>query len=172
MPAYTWANLANFEQGDIPLETRRLRAQARERRREAVLSRLGSGLSIYALLDESVLRRPIGGPDVFLQQLQDLHDLMSADKINLRMLRFDSGYTVTNNATFDLLTLESGKDGERNEVLYVETGLQDEIIDDRSVPKYHDRFDKIWHAAATEDETLEFIADRIKALQEQVRATS
>ncbi|MFC7274326.1 helix-turn-helix domain-containing protein [Paractinoplanes rhizophilus] len=171
VPAYTWANLANFEQGDIPLETRRLRAQARERRREAVLSRLGNGLRIYALLDESVLLRPIGGPDVFLQQLQDLHDLMSAEKINLRVLRFDSGYTVTNNATFDLLTLESGKDGERNEVLYVETGLQDEIVDDRSVPKYHDRFDKIWHAAATEDETLEFIADRIKALQDQVRAT-
>ncbi|MFI5894319.1 helix-turn-helix domain-containing protein [Actinoplanes sp. NPDC051513] len=172
VPAYTSANLANFDENDILPDTRRLRAEARERRREVVLARLGNGLSIYALLDESVLRRPIGGPEVFLEQLQDLHDLMAAEKIKLRVLRFDSGYTVTNNATFDLLTLESGKEGERNEVLYVETGLQDEIVDDRSVHRYHDRFDKIWNAAATEDETLDFIADRVKALEEQLRATS
>jgi transcriptional regulator with XRE-family HTH domain len=172
VPAYTAANLASYEEDDIPEGTRLLRAHARERRREVILSRLGSGLTVYVLLDESVLRRPIGGPAVFLEQLRDLHDLMAAGKIKLRMLRFDSGYTVTNNATFDLLTVESGNSGERNEVLYVETGLQDELVDDRSVQRYHDRFDKIWHAAATEDETLDFIAERIKAHEEQIRATS
>jgi transcriptional regulator with XRE-family HTH domain len=171
VPAYASTNLANFDDSDIPRKTRELRAEARQRRRKVVLSRLDNGLSVYALLDQSVLLRPIGGPEVFHEQLSELHDLARDGKINLRMLPFDSNYTVTNNATFDLLTL-AGHGEELSEVLYRETGLLDEVVEDSSVQRHRERFDKIWEIAATVEDTVDYISDRIKELEAAVRKAS
>jgi len=166
-PAYTRANLAIYQDSDIPSQTRHYRAEARQRRRDAVLSRLGE-LRIYALLDESVFRRPLGGPDVFVEQLRDVHDLAAAEKIKVRMIPFSSYSAVTNNATFDLLTLRAGDPS--SDVLYRETGLLDEIIEGgASTLRHHERFDKIWRVAATEEDTIDFMRSRIKELEAQIR---
>lgn len=166
-PAYTRANLAIYQDSDIPSQTRHYRAEARQRRRDAVLSRLGE-LRIYALLDESVFRRPLGGPDVFVEQLRDVHDLAAAGKIKVRMIPFSSYSAVTNNATFDLLTLRAGDPS--SDVLYRETGLLDEIIEGgASTLRHHERFDKIWRVAATEEDTIDFMRSRIKELEAQIR---
>ena len=168
VPAYAATNLANFDDSDIPRKTRDLRAEARQRRRQMLLSRLDDGLSVYALLDQSVLLRPIGGPEVFHEQLSDLHKLAEDGKIKLRMLPFDSNYTVTNNATFDLLTL-FGQGGEQSEVLYRETGLLDEVVEDSSVQRHRERFDKIWEIAATVEDTVDYLSGRIKELEAAIR---
>ncbi|GIM95280.1 helix-turn-helix domain-containing protein [Paractinoplanes toevensis] len=168
-PAYGHANLETYTDDDIAQETRRIRVEIRQFRRETVLGRLGKGLTIFALLDESVLRRTLGVPEVFLEQLRDSYDLVTTGKIKLRMIPFDFDSAVTNNATFDLLTLKSGKAEERSEVLYRETGLQDEIVEDLSVRKHHERFDKIWNAAVTEEDTIDFMGSRIKDLEAQIR---
>jgi transcriptional regulator with XRE-family HTH domain len=166
-PAYTRANLAIYQDSDIPSQTRHYRAEARQRRRDAVLSRLGE-LRIYALLDESVFRRPLGGPDVFVEQLRDVHDLAAAEKIKVRMIPFSSYSAVTNNATFDLLTLRAGDPS--SDVLYRETGLLDEIVEGGpSTLRHHERFDKIWRVAATEEDTIDFMRSRIKELEAQIR---
>lgn len=168
-PAYGHANLETYTDDDIAEETRRIRVEIRQFRRETVLSRLGHGLTIYALLDESVFRRTLGVPEVFLEQLRDFYDLVTEGKIKLRMIPFDFDSAVTNNATFDLLTLKSGRAEERSEVLYRETGLQDEIVEDHTVRKHHERFDKIWNAAVTEEDTIDFMGNRIKDLEAQIR---
>jgi transcriptional regulator with XRE-family HTH domain len=168
-PAYGHANLETYTDDDIAQETRRIRVEIRQFRRQTVLGRLGKGLTIFALLDESVLRRTLGVPEVFLEQLRDSYDLVTTGKIKLRMIPFDFDSAVTNNATFDLLTLKSGKAEERSEVLYRETGLQDEIVEDLSVRKHHERFDKIWNAAVTEEDTIDFMGSRIKDLEAQIR---
>jgi hypothetical protein len=165
--AYAHANLDNFEDDDIPAATRHYRVEARERRRQQVLSRLGV-LRIYVLLDESVFRRPLGGPEVFIEQLRDLFDLTAAGKVNLRMIPFDAYPAVTNNATFDLLTLRAGDPS--SDVLYRETGLQDEIVEGGlSTMRHHERFDKIWRASATEEDTIDFLQSRINDLEAQIR---
>jgi transcriptional regulator with XRE-family HTH domain len=166
--AYGHANLDIYAD-EIPAETRRVRVEIRQLRRETVLSRLGNGLTIFALLDESVFRRTLGVPEVFLGQLRDFYDLVSEGKVKLRMIPFDFDSAVTNNATFDLLTLRSGKAEERSEVLYREIGLQDEIVEDHSVRKHHERFDKIWNAAVSEEDTIDFMGNRIKDLEAQIR---
>jgi transcriptional regulator with XRE-family HTH domain len=166
-PAYAHANLAIYQDDDIPAPTRHFRAEARQRRREAVLGRLGD-LQIYALLDESVFLRPLGGPEVFVEQLRDVHDLAAAGKIKVRMIPFASYSAVTNNATFDLLTLRAGD--QSSDVLYHETGLGDEIVEGGpSTLRHHERFDKIWNDAATEEDTIDFMRGRIKELEAQIR---
>ena len=166
--SYSLANLENYTD-DIPPETQRMRAESRQRRRDVVLNRVGNGLTIYALLDESVFRRSLGGPEVLLEQVRHLNDLAVSGKIKLRVIPFDFDSGVTNNATFDLLKLASGKADEPSEVLYRETGLQDEIVEDHSVRRHHERFDKIWNATVTEEDTIVFMGDRIKDLEAKIR---
>ncbi|WP_433293511.1 helix-turn-helix domain-containing protein [Actinoplanes sp. CA-030573] len=160
VPAYARANLDSFGD-DVPATTRRVRADARERRRQTMLSRLGRGLTAYALLDESVFLRPIGGTEVFREQLRFLSELAADGRLRMRMVPFKFDAAVTNNATFDLLTLSS--EG-RGEVLYRESGLHDEIVEDQSVARHRRRFDKIWDAAVPEDDTLDYLRSRLTDL--------
>jgi len=165
-PGYAKANLAKFDD-DLSPEQQRFRAEARRLRRETVYSRLGS-LKIYALLDESVFWRPLGGPEIFAAQLRELHELASKDLIKIRMVPFAVDAPLTNNATFDLLSLSADSDG--SEVLYREVGFTDELVEDKSTTsRHHIRYDKIWHEAATEEDTISFIRSRIQELEKQTR---
>ena len=166
-PEYARANLATFEDDDIPELQRNHRVEARQLRREVVLSRLGT-LQIYALLDESVLRRPLGGPAVFLEQMREMYRLATEGLITVRMVPFTFDAAITNNATFDLLSLN--EDDEGSEVLYREIGLADEIVEDRATTRrHHNRFDKIWHDADTEEDTINFMGGRIAELEASTR---
>ncbi|NMO57162.1 helix-turn-helix transcriptional regulator [Actinoplanes sp. TBRC 11911] len=166
--AYTAANFAKFEDDEISAATRHHRAEARDRRRQTVLSRLGD-LRMYALFDQSVFHRTLGGLEVFVEQLSFLLDLAVAGKVNVRMIPFDSPHApLTNNATFELYTLRAGDP--TSDVLYRETGLVDEIVEDREIArKHHERFDKIWRASATEEDTIDFMRNRIKELEAHIR---
>jgi transcriptional regulator with XRE-family HTH domain len=170
IPAYAQAGLDRYADDDIPSETRRLRAAAREHRRQTLLSRIAAGLRVYALLDESVLHRPLGGPAVFRDQLRQMYELAAAGKVRMRMIPFVFDSAVTNNATFDLLTLPAAEvdRAESTEVLYRETALHDEIVEGDWVGRHRDRFDRVWRAAMTEDETIRFVRDRIDELEEQI----
>lgn len=166
--AYAMANLSSFDDDEINVATQRDRVMARQRRRDTVISRLRSGeLKIYALLDESVFRRPLGGPEIFGAQLRDLHELAAAGLVRVRMVPFTFDSSITNNATFDLLSLSEGDDG--SEVLYREVGLTDEIVEDRAITqRHHRRFDKIWHEADSEEDTINFMRGRIAELDASI----
>ena len=166
-PAYARASLAVHRDDDIPAMTRHYRAEARLRRRDAVVSRLGE-LRIHALLDESVFLRPFGGPEVFAEQLKDLLDRVVSGQIKVRMIPFSAYSAVSNNATFDLLTLQAGDPS--SDVLYIEAGLGDQIVEDASQTlSHHERFDRVWNVAATEEETIGYLRGRIKELEAQPR---
>jgi hypothetical protein len=84
------------------------------------------------------------------------------------MIPLSSYSAVTNNATFDLLTLRAGD--LNSDVLYHETGLGDEIVEGGPrTRRHHERFDKIWHVAATEEDTIDFMRSRMKELEAQIR---
>jgi hypothetical protein len=78
----------------------------------------------------------------------------------MRMVPFRLDAAVTNNASFDLLAFGEG------EVLYRETGLGDEMIEDRgAAAKHRARFEKVWHEASDEEDTIAFIRQQIAALE-------
>ncbi|MEV4703646.1 helix-turn-helix transcriptional regulator [Actinoplanes sp. NPDC049316] len=132
---------------------------ARRQRGEALLSRVGS-VELFVLLDESVLMRPVGGVAVITAQLQELHRLASEGAIRLRMVPFTLDAPVTNNASFDLLSLDPhDKEGM---LLYHENGLTDEVIEDKATTRRHkDRYDLVWEEALDESDTIDFIQKRI-----------
>ncbi|MYS22651.1 Helix-turn-helix [Streptomyces sp. DvalAA-14] len=46
---------------------------------------------VWALLDEAVLRRPVGGPDVMAEQLTHLADLVECERIRVHVMPFGIG---------------------------------------------------------------------------------
>ncbi|MEU4694502.1 helix-turn-helix transcriptional regulator [Actinoplanes sp. NPDC023714] len=155
--SYATALMRRFEE-ELTEEQRDRRVRARALRREALLGR--TGVQILVMLDESVLRRTIGGPRVFADQLRDLKALAENGTIRIRMVPFSLDAAVTNNASFDLLLLGEG------EVLYRETGIDDELVEDReATAKHRARYDKVWHEVADEEDTIEFIRGQIEMLE-------
>ena len=166
-PDYAKAALDTQDDEDIPPLTRHYRAEARRLRGDALLARLDT-VRVEALLDESVFRRLVGSEEILAAQLRKIFDLAIADKIKIRMIPFHLVASVINNVTVDLLTLRAGDP--TSNVLYRETGVVDEIIEGgASTKRHHARFDKIWHVAATEEDTIDFMRDRIKELEAEIR---
>ena len=158
--AYATALMGRYED-ELTEEQRRWRVEARTQRRQTLLAR--TGVQILLMVDESVLRRTIGGPRVFAEQLRDLQKHAEDGSIRIRMVPFSLDAPVTNNASFDLLLLSEG------EVLYRETGLGDELIEDReTIAKHRARYDKVWHEVADEEDTIAFIRRQIEDLESGV----
>ncbi|BCY05218.1 helix-turn-helix transcriptional regulator [Actinoplanes sp. L3-i22] len=154
---YAKALMTRFED-ELTADQIDRRIEARRLRRESLLERAEAGhVRILVMLDESVLRRTIGGTTVYVDQLRELRRLITTGTITMRMVPFAMDASVTNNASFDLLVLGEG------EVLYRETGLGDEMIEDRDATAKHGaRYDKVWSEVADEERTLAFIDRQIQ----------
>jgi hypothetical protein len=160
-PAYASA-LTFAWKHDIPEQKLAAVVEARRRRHELVVNRLGS-MQIFLVLDQSVFERQIGGPGVLADQLQQLHDLAAGELISMRMLSFDSNTPLANNGSFDLLAIG---DDSGDEILYRESGTGDELIEDAATTaKHRERFEQLWQVATTEVDTINFIKGRIEALR-------
>ncbi|MFI5494377.1 helix-turn-helix domain-containing protein [Actinoplanes sp. NPDC051859] len=156
IPAYAKA-LMQLYVGEMPEQRIEAVLEARKRRGEALLSRVGS-VELFVLLDESVLMRPLGGAAVFTEQLRELQRLATEGAIKLRMVPFTLDAPVTNNASFDLLSLDVDDEGM---LLYHENGLSDEVIEAKATTMRHRiRYDRVWQEALDEADTIDFIRKR------------
>jgi transcriptional regulator with XRE-family HTH domain len=175
IPEYSAALIGPWSE-ELEAEQIEFRLNARRLRHEAVLARTGS-LHITALLDEAVFRRPVGGPEVLGAQLRELVTMSGSGQLRVRVIRFDADVAMSYNAGFDILFLSA--DGDlSNAVMYRETGLNDEILEDVAIGKanasappplgpvarHYDRYLKLWNAADSEDDTIAFIQRRIREL--------
>ncbi|MFI5934907.1 helix-turn-helix domain-containing protein [Actinoplanes sp. NPDC051494] len=143
--------------------------KARELRRQTVESRLGQ-VRVYVLLEESVLMRPIGGPAIFAEQLRQMREAATQERIHLRMLPFDFDYSIPNNGSYDLMSLSENESD--SEILYRENGMADEIVEDSEITKRHRiRFEQLWNLSTNEADTIGRVEERIKELETKSPAT-
>jgi transcriptional regulator with XRE-family HTH domain len=164
-PEYA-AAVSHLRDGEFSLSQIAARIEATRRRRQALLTRARS-VRVMVLLDESVLRRTIGGKVIFLAQLRELERLAAQRRLLLRMIPFSLEAPVTNNGSFDLITLSprpaEGEDP--GTVLYRENGMVDELIEkDATTARHLRRFDIVWREATDEVATIRFIRERISRL--------
>jgi len=175
VPEYATALMETWSEELEPNQIK-YRLAARRQRHDVAVDRAGS-LQITALLDESVLRRPVGGPPVLIAQLGELLRLIRLGLLRVRVIRFDADVAMSYNAGFNVVFL--GADGDLSSaVMYRETGVTDEILEDAAIGKanatgpppagpvarHYDRYQKLWNAAADEDDTITFIERRIREL--------
>ncbi|WP_434594785.1 helix-turn-helix domain-containing protein [Streptomyces sp. A5-4] len=83
---------------------------------------------LWALLDEAVLRRPVGGPAVMAEQLQHLRELGESERIRLHVIPFSAGAHSLLESAVTLMWFEDAPP-----IAYVEGLHTGAILDDPSV---------------------------------------
>jgi len=158
--AYADAILGQF---DLPPATAEARAEARERSRAQLMDRLGQ-IDFRLIIDEAVLRRraAVRSAEVLGNQLAELLDLIRRGRITLRILHFEASVPPPMYGSFELLRLP----GEgRDLILYRESHLMDEIVEDETNVRRHEEiFEELWVGSLPEAESMVLLEDAVKAL--------
>jgi transcriptional regulator with XRE-family HTH domain len=164
-PDYARAILSGYEDlaGDV-IETR---LEARRRRHAHLLERADPP-KIYLLLDESVLYRQIGGPEVLAEQLKELLRLVDEHRLLVRVVPFaDQSAPIAMLGTYELLYLgdDTRRDAEENAIMYRESDLVDEIVEDADKLRRHRMiFERMWNGIPDEAASVEMLERHIKLL--------
>ncbi|MGW5848736.1 helix-turn-helix domain-containing protein [Streptomyces sp. NPDC055254] len=158
-PSYAGAVIA----GTIPHLTadqaaERLKVRLRRQRR---LSAPEKPLRLWAVLDESVLRRVVGGREVMREQLEHLTCLGAQPHITVQVLPHEVGAHPGASGQFSLLEFADTMD---MSVVYLEKFTSDLYVEKRSdVRLYGDTYSHLQAQALSPDSTRQFITETIKS---------
>ncbi len=134
----------------------------RRRRQQAIERRVPRPLEVVAVMDEVVLRRPVGGPAVMAAQLDRLVEVGQLPNVTVRVVPHDAGILRAHAGQFVLLDIpaELGSD-----VVFVEGHAGDSYLDDAyDLQLYEEVFADALASALSPDESAELIT-RYRARQ-------
>ncbi len=106
------------------------------------------------ILDESVLRRIIGGPAIMRAQLDYLLTLAKDPRIELRVLTFSAGAHAAHNGEFQLFVLPEPYP----EVAYSETLAGSLYVETEGVERFSRAYDLLGKKAMTAKQSVEIIS--------------
>ncbi|HEV7451008.1 MAG TPA: helix-turn-helix transcriptional regulator [Pseudonocardiaceae bacterium] len=141
--------------GWFPLASQSAERQVTVRmRRQALLTRPDAP-KLWAVIDESVLHRPIGGRQVMLAQIKHLLELTQRPNITLQVVPYQlSGYAAE--GSFSMLRFA---EPELPDVVYIEHLSGALYLDKRSDTELYGRvFDRLTVDAQTPDHTRQWLA--------------
>jgi transcriptional regulator with XRE-family HTH domain len=146
-----------------------VRLETRARRRAELLARRDFPAT-FLLLEESVLRRRVGDARTTGEQLLDLLKLSREKPISVRVLPYTADAPLPVIGPFDILTLAGSGS---NEVLYRESHLTDEIVEDpANVTRHRALFDTWWEAALDEPSSAQMVEQSAKEFLESSQVAS
>jgi len=155
---YARALLSRYD--ELPETTIEARVDARVRRGSQLVARLGQVVFLL-LLDEAVLRRQVD-PKIVGAELAGLLQLVRRGLITFRILHFGAAVPPPLYGSFELLTLPG--DGTNN-VLYRESYLMDEVIEDQaSLIRHRGIFEELWAGALDEESSIAMLAETVDTL--------
>jgi transcriptional regulator with XRE-family HTH domain len=138
--------------------------RVRQTRRE-VLSDAGAP-DYYALVDEAVLARPVGGASVMRMQLRELYNLEeNMDKVHIRVLPFSAGDEAM--APAPSITYLAFPAHREVDMVYLEVRNGGSYLTNpEDVDRYRLVLTSLWHRAADRDQTLELLDSYIRKLSD------
>jgi transcriptional regulator with XRE-family HTH domain len=152
--------LMNFFTEDLSEETRSARLNVRMQRHSQVFDRPDPP-DYFLMLDESVLFREMGGAQVMSEQLRELLVHMRKPNVRLRVVPMADAITLTMLGQFTIFDLGD----EENAVLYHESIIQDEIVHNPALIRFHrQHFDQKWDQALDEEASARLIEARAAAM--------
>ena len=127
------------------LDTRVARQQMLER---------GQPPLMWSVLDESVLRRPVGTRDVMIAQLEYLIELAARPRIRLQVLPFAKGVHAAMDGSLTVLDMSGGE-----HLAYAEIPGSGRVTTDTGeVEQYTSRFGVLRSMSLSPDESVDFIS--------------
>lgn len=116
-------------------------------------------LKVWAILDEAVFHRVVGGPSVMAEQLDKLIELASDSDVTIQVIPYDAGAHVAMGSIFNILDFANAPS-----VVYVE-GLVGWIYLERQqdIDRYDLVFDRLLTQALSSRDSVDLIAKMSKA---------
>ena len=110
---------------------------------------------IWSVMDEAVLRRPVGDAEVMRAQYRHLIEIAGLPHVTLQVIPFDRGAHAGESGSFTVLRFE---ERDLPDIVYLEQLTNAVYLDQRSdVERYLEVVDQISGAALTPDETTRLI---------------
>jgi transcriptional regulator with XRE-family HTH domain len=127
--------------------------------RQAVLASSSAPL-MWALIDESVIRRPIGGAATMREQLKRLVELASERRIVLQVVPYGAGAHACTDGSMTLLSFREGPD-----TVYTERPGSGQLIDRREeVARCQLRYDLTRAAALSPEASIRLIEEAMEEM--------
>ncbi|MEV4515408.1 Scr1 family TA system antitoxin-like transcriptional regulator [Dactylosporangium sp. NPDC049525] len=154
------SQVLNFFNNELEADTIAARLETRTLRRKALEAR-GVRPDARVILDESVLLRTQGRPELLGAQLSSVLDVIDEGWLTVRIAPFYLPNAGIGN--WEIFYL--GAEHLDHAVLYRENSTKDEIIDDRSGLERHlAQWEVIWHASFDQAHSKEMIETRANEL--------
>lgn len=116
-------------------------------KRQEILSRGDPVPKVWAVIDESALRRPLGGREVMRTQLRHLIELTESPQVTLQIMPFDRGGHSAAGGSFAILRFA---DSDLPDIVYIEQ-LTGALYLDR--PEELDHYREVMNSLSAEAET-------------------
>jgi transcriptional regulator with XRE-family HTH domain len=117
---------------------------------------------LWAVIDEAVIRRAVGGPDVMRRQLRHLADAAQQGKTTIQIVPYRAGAHAGTTGPFVILDFPETTDPT---VVYVETLAGDIYLEEHSdVSRYTLAFDRLRAAALHPDDAVQLIEQMANGL--------
>jgi transcriptional regulator with XRE-family HTH domain len=138
--------------------------------RQALIQRPTAPLELRAALNESVIRRPVGGPAIMAAQLDGLAETAGIPNVSVRVVPFRAGlHHGVMSGPFYILRFPLNGDGQESEpaTVYVNGFTGDLYLDKtREVERFADAFERIWGAALDERASRDLIHRNAEELRQ------
>lgn len=138
--------------------------------RQTLLTRATAAPQLRIVLNEAIVKRPIGGRTIMGQQLKRLLEVGELPNISLRMMPFDVGlHPGVMSGPFVILRFPLNGDGRETEppTVYVDGFTGALYLDKRSeIDRYDQAFSGIWDGALSEGPSRALIHQAVRELEE------
>jgi hypothetical protein len=113
---------------------------------------------VWVLLDQAVISRPVGGPDVMQEQLAKLLELSTLHHVCIRVVPWSAGGHVGQDGAFKVMTVGA------SDVVYTEASMGGRLVQGTSeVEAFAIRHDQISAKALPEDLSRSLIKEMMEA---------
>jgi transcriptional regulator with XRE-family HTH domain len=119
--------------------------------------------SLWAVMDEAVLCRMIGGPKIMHEQLEKLIELAAQPHVTLQLLSFSGGAHAGLDGPFYIIRYLEPTD--RDMIHFEHTGREHYVDDPSAVSLHLSLFDHIRAAALKPDDSIKRLIDRANELE-------
>ncbi|RLV09838.1 transcriptional regulator [Streptomyces griseocarneus] len=137
------------------------RVQARIERQEVLTK--GNPLNLWAIMDEAVLHRSVGGPSVMHAQMEHLMAMAAVPSVTLQVVPFSAGAHPGMPGSFALMSFPEVEDPE---LVYIDSMAGDLFLEaEVDVRKYGATFDHLRAVALSPGDSVHLVA----GLEKQIR---
>jgi hypothetical protein len=137
--------------------------------RQSLLTRVTAAPELRIVLNEAIVRRPVGGADVMAAQLRHLLDASELPNVTLRIMPFSAGLHLgILSGPFEILRFPLNGDGRASEppTVYVDGFTGDLYLDKtKEIEHYEEAFDEIWSASLDEKASQDLLNKASKELE-------